>query len=61
MALTKKLLWEGSSAPTNGRDVVALLDSINRRLGYLLISAWVAVAAGMAWWVIRQAVVIAGW
>lgn len=61
MALTRKLIWEGRSAPPNARDVVSLLESINRRLGYLLVSLWVSVAAAAAYWIIRQAVVIAGW
>lgn len=61
MALTRKLLWETPGEPTNPRDVVSLLHSINRRLGYMLISIWVTIAAGMAFWVIRQAVVVAGW
>ncbi len=61
MALTRKLLWEGQSAPPSGRDVVSLLESINRRLGYMLVSLWVSIAVAAAFWVIRQAVVIAGW
>ncbi len=62
MALTRKLVWdtEAGGAP-RPRDAVGLLESINRRLGYLLVSLWVSVAAAAAFYVIRQAVVIAGW
>ena len=61
MALTRKLLWEGKAAPPATRDVVPLLQSIDRRLGYLLVTLWVSLAAAAAFWVIHQAVVIAGW
>lgn len=65
MTLTRKLIYDGSGSttakPTNPRDVVTLLESINRRLGYLLISLWVSIATALAFWVIRQAVVVAGW
>jgi hypothetical protein len=61
MALTRKLLWETKAAPPATRDVVPLLQSIDRRLGYLLVTVWVFIAAAAAFWVIRQAVVIAGW
>ena len=61
MALTRKLVWDSEAEVPRPRDAVGLLESINRRLGYLLVSLWVSVAAAAAFYVIRQAVVIAGW
>jgi hypothetical protein len=61
MALTRKLLWDTKAPPPATRDVVPLLQSIDRRLGYLLITLWVSMAAAAAFWVISQAVVVAGW
>ncbi len=61
MALTRKLVWDSEAEAPRPRDAVGLLESINRRLGYLLVSLWVSVAAAAAFYVIRQAVVIAGW
>jgi hypothetical protein len=61
MALTRKLLWEAKAAPPATRDVVPLLQSIDRRLGYLVATLWVSIAAAAAFWVIHQAVVIGGW
>ena len=61
MALTRKLVWDSEAVAPRPRDAVGLLESINRRLGYLLVSLWVSVAAAAAFYVIRQAVVIAGW
>ncbi|NIN72178.1 MAG: hypothetical protein GTO46_09735 [Gemmatimonadetes bacterium] len=61
MALTRKLLWETKAPPPATRDVVPLLQSIDRRLGYLLVTLWVSIAAAAAFWVIQKAVVVAGW
>ncbi len=61
MALTRKLIWDSDNAPPKPRDAVSLLESINRRLGYLVVSFWLFFAGVAAFWVIRQAVVIAGW
>lgn len=61
MPMSRKFVWDLGTETPNSRDVLSTLESINRRLGYLLVTLWVSLVAGAAFWVIQKTLVIAGW